>query len=252
MNHKLQELGLSAEEAKIYLSALELGGSYASNIAKKAGLNRASSYSILNRLKEKGLISTFTKGKTLWFNPETPEKFVKMQEEKLSKARDLVPLLLSITNSHAHKPKIRFYEGVNGLKNVLDDVIETKPKEVLGYTDLNATTAIIPEYFREFCHAKVKHKIKTRYLSPENPNAIEVVEKSYPKKYDSKLLEILLVNRQEFLFENDISIYENKVAIFSLDRQELMAILIESPSLARSMRSIFDLAWLGATSFIAR
>lgn len=63
---------------------------------------------------------------------------------------------------------------------------------------------------------------------------------------------MLLVNKDEFFFENDISIYENKVAILSTNREELIGIIIESSTFAKSMRSIFNLAWLGATAFVAK
>jgi len=63
---------------------------------------------------------------------------------------------------------------------------------------------------------------------------------------------MLLVNKKEFFFENDISIYENKVAILAANPDELIGIIIESSTFAKSMRSIFNLAWLGATAFVAK
>lgn len=247
----LINLGLSQEEAKVYLAILELGGSYASNIARKSGQNRATCYHTLNNLAKKGLINSFTKNKTLWFNAEEPTKILKIQKEKLQKAKNLVPQLLSISNTLGFKPKIRFYEGVEGVKTIFEDVLTSK-EEILSYTNIKKLGEMFPTFFRNFCHQKVKNKIKTRYLSPETGEGVDLIDEYYPKKYDPNLLEVLLVNKEEFFFENEIAIYENKVSVLSLNPDEVIGLVIESPTLAKSMKSVFNLAWLGATAFVAR
>lgn len=249
---ELEQLGLSEEEAKVYLAILELGGAYASNIARKARVNRATCYHTLNNLKEKGLINSHTKGKILWFNAEDPKKIISIQKEKLEKARNLIPQLLSISNTLTFKPKIRFYEGVEGAKTIFEDIIQTKTKEILGYTNIEQLPNLFSDYFKEYCHRKVENKIKTRYLAPETGVGVDFIDQFYPKDYDKNLLEILLVNKDEFYFENEIAIYESKVAVLSLNPEELIGLVIESPTFAKSMRSIFNLAWLGATAFIAK
>jgi hypothetical protein len=52
----------------------------------------------------------------------------------------------------------------------------------------------------------------------------------------------------QFPFTNEIDIYGNKVAILSYTG-ELLAVIIESESVARTQRMIFELAWLGAGKF---
>lgn len=73
----------------------------------------------------------------------------------------------------------------------------------------------------------------------------------YPKGFPPELIEILYVNPKEFWFENEIIIYDNKVAVISLNKDELIGMIFESPVYAMSQRAIFNLAWLGASSFIA-
>ena len=42
------------------------------------------------------------------------------------------------------------------------------------------------------------------------------------------------------------------IATISFDKDELMGVIMESKSNAETNRSIFNLAWLGATSFVAK
>ena len=98
----------------------------------------------------------------------------------------------------------------------------------------------------------MKKNIKTRYLSPQPDDDINLLESFFQKQTNAHLLEILFVNPEEFPFNNEVAIYENKVAIMSLSEKEKIAILIESQVFSETMKAIFDLSWLGATSFIAR
>ena len=251
LEKELLSLGLSAEEAKVYLSVLELGGSFVSSIARRAKVNRSTCYHTLNNLVQKGLVSSYQKGKVLHFSAQDPRRFTQMAEERVQKTQDLIPQLLSLANTLTSKPKVRFYENLEGVKSIFEDILQSK-EEILGYTNLKSVTELFPEYFKQFCHKKVKQGLKTRYIAPAMEGGVEIIDQFYPKNYDPHLLEMLMVNANEFSFSNEIAIYSNRVAIISLQYDELMGLIVESPSFAKSMKSFFDLAWLGATAFVAR
>ncbi|MDD5054673.1 MAG: helix-turn-helix domain-containing protein [Candidatus Peribacteraceae bacterium] len=249
---ELQGLGLSSEEAKVYYALLQLGGSYVSAIAKKADVHRVVCYKILDELVERGLVSSFTKDNVKHFAVESPKILVQKQQEKLTKAQKLLPELLSITNALAYKPKIQYYEGLEGMKNIFEDTL-TATGEMLGYTNLEDIPKVFPkEYLKEWAVRKVARNLKTRMLSPHTPAALRYLKTYYPKGFDPNLVEILFVNPREFHFEYEITIYGDKVAILSLNPDERMGLIIESPIYAKTQRAAFQLAWLGATSFIAK
>jgi hypothetical protein len=89
-------------------------------------------------------------------------------------------------------------------------------------------------------------------LSPHLPEALTYLQTYYPRGFDPNLVEILFVNPGEFPFEYEITIYGDKVAVLSLNPEERMGLIIESPVYAKTQRAIFQLAWLGATSFVAK
>ena len=81
----LQELGLSEAEAKVYLALLETGSTLAGQIIKKTGLHRGTTYQILQRLKEKGLVSSIIKGKKQYFEPASPDRLMDVLKERQDK-----------------------------------------------------------------------------------------------------------------------------------------------------------------------
>ena len=76
---ELNYLGLNEKEAKVYLAALELGKSSVQNIAKKADVNRATTYVVIEALIKRGLMSSANENKKQYFIAEAPEK-LKSQE----------------------------------------------------------------------------------------------------------------------------------------------------------------------------
>ncbi len=251
LSDELIQLGLSKEEAKVYLTVLELGGSFASTIARKSNIPRVNCYYVLESLKDKGLITANLKGNVKFFVAEPPQVFVNQVEENFVRAKKILPELLSITNTLAFKPIIRSYEGIEGIKTILDQALEAKT-EILGYTNLEELGNLLPDYLPGYLQKLVKKRIKVRLLSPSTEEAKKFIKKFYPKNFSEELIEILFVNPKEFAFENQISIYDNFVAIISLNPDELMGVLMQSGAYARTQKAIFNLSWLGATSFVAQ
>ena len=248
---ELLTLGLTDEEAKVYLAVLEINGGPVSNIARKAGVNRVSCYHTLENLLSKKLLSQYNRNGVRCFAPEPPEKILELAEERVNLAKALLPELKSLSTALGFRPKIRFYEGRDGVERVFTESLSSKG-EILGYTNLQNVTEFFPEFFERYTHEKFRKKIKTRYLSPTTVESVQVMERFLPKKYDTNLLEILLVNRDQFLFENEVLVFNNSVGIVSLNKDELLGLIVESPTFARTMKAVFDLAWLGATAFVAK
>ena len=248
---ELLKLGLTDEEAKVYLAVIEINGGAVSVIARKAGINRVSCYHTLEKLLKRRLLSQYDKSGMKCFAPEPPEKLEELELERVKIAKSLLPQLKSLTGSLGFKPKIRFYEGREGVERVFTESLIAK-KEILGYTNLKTVTNFFPDFFKEYTHTRLRKGIKTRYLSPNTVESVHVIDPFLPKTFDPNLIEILLVNKEQFPFENEVLIFENVVGIVSLKKEELLGLLIESATLARTMRAVFDLAWLGATAFVAK
>ncbi len=248
---ELLSLGLTDEEAKVYLACLEINGGPVSVIARKAGVHRVSCYHTIENLLEKRLLSMHTKNGVKFFSPEPPEQLERIAAEKVSVARRLLPELKTLQSALAFQPKIRTYEGREGVERVFRESLSSK-KEILGYTNLKTVTEFFPAFFREYTAERFQKGIKCRYLSPNSVESVHVIDPFLPKNFDPNLIEILLVNRDQFPFSNEVLIFGNTVGIVSLNKDELLGLLVESATFSQTMKAVFDLAWLGATAFVAK
>ena len=247
LSSDLESFGLTHDEATVFLSTLELGGGYASTIAQKAKIPRVNTYHLLEKLIKKELIQPIKRGKIKFFMPEPPQVLLNQQEEKFKRAKQLLPELLSITNTHPFKPKIQTFEGLDQIEMLFSHRLEAEG-ELIGYTNLEKLAILMREHLPRHLKLNKKAPLKRRLLSPKSEAGMTFMNDYYPLDHTA----ILFINPDAFPFENDISIGGNFVAIISLNPQEPIGVLIESAAHAHTQRSIFNLAWLGATSFVAQ
>ena len=78
----LEKIGLTNSEAKTYVALLKLGQTTAGPIVSEAKVTRSKIYDILERLKNKGLVSYITKKSTKHFSATSPENILHYLEEK--------------------------------------------------------------------------------------------------------------------------------------------------------------------------
>lgn len=240
----LIELGLSDKEAQVYLALLESGKGTVAVIARTAGIQRTTGYSILDSLVNKGLAIVSGKEPKQEYVVEPPEKIsiflkqglVKIQEQ-LKKASEVVPQLKLIHNI-GNKPQVKFYEGEKGLIEVYEDTLTAK-EPIRAFATIDDMHKALPNYFPEYYKRRAKKGIAIRGIVPATPLALERAK--YNK---AELRTMALVPKDKFYFSPEINIYDNKVMIASW--REKLGIIIESAEIADAMKKIYELAWAQA------
>jgi sugar-specific transcriptional regulator TrmB len=244
---QLIELGFNEKEAKVYLALLELGPATATQIARKAKINRTTSYDILDSLAGDGLINLIGETKIQKYAAESPEKVIKFLENKIAKTKEqlslaqtLLPQLLSIYGVK-EKPKVKFYEGVDGMQEAFEDTLTAK-NEIIGYAvGEDIFKALTEKYVRDYFRRRIQKNISARFIAPNTPESRAVAIN------DAKEMRTtILVPKEKFYFSIEIDIYNNKIMMASW--REKFAIIIESEEITNAQRKIFELAWEGAKS----
>jgi HTH-type transcriptional regulator, sugar sensing transcriptional regulator len=236
---ELITLGLSGKEAKVYLAVLELGEANIQKIAQKSGIKRTTVYDIIASLKEKRLLTEITKGKKTLFSAEDPRKLEGQLDEKKETLKKILPELLSITNLLDKKPTIKFYEGAEGIKEVYKDTLNYSDQELLAWVTAEAMTGFDIDWLEKYYVKKrLEKKIWVRVIAPDTEDML----KQYISIDEKSLRRTKLVPAPEFPFEVEINLYgKNRIAVMSF--AERIGLIIESPKLHRTLKSIFELNW---------
>lgn len=250
---KLEKSGFTIKESKVYLAVLELGGAFPSRIAEYAGINRSTTYATLLNLSVRGLVNEIQKRNKIFYQVEKPAKLiahakaqVSLAENRLEKAQTLVPDIEGLYAALTNQPRVRYFEGTDGMIEIYKDMLEVEKKyEMIAFSNSAQLEKVFPEKFFElFRRTKEKIGITTRGIIPDTD-----ADRSYNKKFFSGYKPEIVpkfryIPANEFPFKGEITIYaENKVAIVNLNKENLTGIIIEDETIHRMMRLIFELSW---------
>jgi len=241
---ELQNLGFSEKESTVYVAILELGKGTVSQISRKAGINRTTGYEILDSLINRGVVTLSGKEPKAEYAVEPPESLVAhLKKEadsaasRIKKAENFVPQLLRVYASQ-NRPRIKFYEGTEGLKHVYEDTL-TSTEPIRAYATVDDMHNALPNYFPEYYKRRSEKNISIRAIVPETPMG---KERETLNKEEKR--EIAFVPPDKYYFSPEINIYDNKVMIASW--REKLGIIIESTEIADAMKKIYELAWAEA------
>ena len=236
---ELQQLGLNEKEARVYLAALEFGPATIATIARKSGIKRTTIYEFLTGMLDGGLILTSVLGKRTLYSGIGPEGLNKLIDKQKEVIQSLAPELLLLVKQSPQKPKIRFYEGVEGLKHVFNDTLDQPDgSEVLFIAPWAGTFEALPKAFvDQYVIKRKKQNIKVRSIVPHDKYAVEG-----KKKDEQELRETIVVPKEKLPIKAKINIYQNKIAILSFG-DEKISLIIESQQIADTLKAVFNLLW---------
>lgn len=247
IERELVRLGLSPKEAQIYLAALELGPAPVQDFAKQSGVNRATAYVMVESLIERGLMSSVERNGKRLFAAEPPERLARVLKEEEARIIDaksalekILPELGVLVQAAPERPRVRFYEGVDGLEAMRQDffVGETKHELLLissadDYHRIAALARRLPHAKRmEYARGSERCIFTSQRSVAELKKIIPSVER----------VERYRVPHGDFPLSGEIAVYGDKLAMLSY-HGKVMGVLVESPFLAQTATSLFNLAW---------
>jgi len=234
----LVRIGFNEKEADLYMAALELGESNIQQLAKKSGIKRTTAYDIIESLKKKGFMSQTTRGKKTLFSGADPRKIENDIEEKRHIVKRAMPELLAIANAIDSKPKVSFFEGIEGIRDVYKDTLHYGDQELLAWVAEEALEKFDTDFMEHvYLPKRIEKKIWVRAIAPdfEQMKALQEVD-------TKELRRTRLTDSKEFDLDVEINLYgNNRIAIMSFD--EKFAMIIESQKIFKTLKSIFEMNW---------
>ena len=232
----LRSLGLTENEALVYLATLELGEANMQELARKSGVKRTSIYNFIDELKERGLLIETIKKKRKIYSSVTPDQLIEIEKTRLAELEYTLPELRAIQNKTKTKPRVRFYDGMEGIKEVYADTLQDK-NEILAFEDLEHMYIGLPKSFYEWYPAeRARRGIPFRSITRDSKEARLLTQKNIKLLRKSKLI-------SSADWKTEINIYGDKVAMMSLRTKNPFCVLIEDHDIAETLRSAWNELW---------
>ena len=228
INEKLQEAGLTGNEAKVYLELLRKGELSANQIAKNISMDRTLTYTVLNHLIAKGQVSYIIKRNKKKFSASNPENLLNPIKAKEMVTLDLIKELKNIKLEKPAETEINVYEGKEGIRTFINIALKEKEFCAFGSTG----RAYYALYEMPAIAKKVKKSnAKVRIIGNKKYKGTEPF--SF-KKMKFKYLEVES--------EATTSIFGDCIAIH-LIRGKPIIILIKNKDIAKSYKNYFEYLW---------
>lgn len=243
----LEQLDLTKIQIRVYLALLQLKQATIQEIAAKSKVKRTSVYHSLNNLIIKGLATFTNKGWHRQYFAENPKKVLltfkdkqddlKQQEKKFM---NILPDLASLYSTKITQPKVAYYDGIDGIKQLYEDTLITLSQgdEILAYV-ADYDNKKLEEYMHDYVVRRAIKGIRARGIAENKPGI-----KAFTRENAKELRTTKLVSEKKFNLENEINIYADKMIIITYT-PEPFGVLIESKAVANTQRAIFEMAWNG-------
>lgn len=191
----LQALGLSPNEAKIYLSLVEKGESSVSQLAIAAGVHRRNAYDVIRRLIDKGLCFQIISQDDNKYNAVDPDKLTELLGERREELDSYLPALKKQFLHRFAPEEAYIYRGLEGQKNIWRDLLRVaKDSYFIGakgmWNDPRLESALAA-FFKEAKKKKIvfwglyDHAVKSRMHFIKGFKVDTVHYRFLPKEYST-------------------------------------------------------------------
>ncbi len=245
----LNEIGFTGGELRVYFALLESGTTTSGPIITKSKVARSKVYEILERLKEKGLVSELIKDNTRYFQALSPNKILvyldskesKIKEQK-SSFRKILPSLLEKQKIKQSEHQIKVYHDFEGIKTLYLEMMNelTKKEEYLGFAFSpevfkHKQVLILLDKFHTFRAQKMAHaKILCTKRDVVNARKLKAPKNTY---YEYRI--------SKHPFPSNVSIFKDTVATF-IWTDVPRVFIIKSKDNAEHYRKLFMELWNSA------
>jgi sugar-specific transcriptional regulator TrmB len=233
----LDQFGLTKNKGLVYLTLLGIGTGPVHEIARRSRLPRTTVHEILQQLAIMGLVSFAAKGRTRMYTVEPPSKLKTLLKDKERLLESALPELNSMFSVKGIRPRVRFYEGVEGIKTVFEDTLTVKSKELSGILSMEDLYKVPgKDFMKSYTEQRVKAGIKLRVVRSE----VKEVEETWPSS--AKENRELHYATDGMVFPMTIYLYDNKVGIIGTQKENF-GMIIESPDFFLTQKNLFEVMW---------
>ena len=235
----LTKIGLSKNEADIYLCLLSNKELSAYEIAQKIGLHRPRIYDKLETLMRKGLVSEIKKENKKYFKAAHPSKLKSYLDRKIEQINEekhsletILPQLIAQSETDKEETKVEVFKGKEGLKGFLKDVIRTGDNICIWGLEEEYYRDNFPIGIQKYFEELKENNLKERAIIKDKPGAF---------MFDTPTTEYRVL-KSKALSPTNVYIYGNKVG-FIIWGNPISIIKIEHKNTADTYKEHFEHLW---------
>ena len=195
----LERIGLSSNEARVYLALLELGPSLVGKITEKSKVHRRTVYDVLESLIDKGLVSYIVEINRKVFEATEPERLLELLKEREKEIKEILPELQTKKNASRRKQEATIFRGKKGLRTIFEDILKYKENWVFG--SHGRFKEALGSFFEQYQRRKKEKRIHTKLLVSIRLKQSDIIKltpgehRFLKKEYDSPISTILYGNK---------------------------------------------------------
>lgn len=248
LRHYLVKLGLPPDVADIYIALRAHGAQTISQLARNAKIDRIKIYRLLEELKSSGLVEIEVKYKRNIIRAapiSNLQLLITKKEQELSDIKASYPRIAAGFSQQAlgdSTARVQFYEGVDGLKQMLWKQTKTQGENlsILHGNMQQGTNLAFFERWTKRCNQAGIH-----FRSVVDEHFMENQAAWYATHNNEKLLhwQGRQISSQAFPVTYSTAIFNDTVLQYNWNTERTFGIEIESPDIARMHRQFFELLW---------
>jgi len=239
---KLQSIGLTQNEARVYLFLLEHQESKTGSICSKLNIHNSHIYQVLEKLLDKGIVSFKVVNNIKVFRPVDPESLYSLfRERELQLEREKQDMKEFISNLKKieikeHKQTdFKYFEGVAGVRSMFTEFVESWVPNSTCYVSsaplaYERWNAFLLEYFHP---PRLKKKVRLKIIIPSDLKEMGKQRKT---------LKLTEVKYSKLNMESEFGV-AGEYTYFLNYGERPYALLIKDKVFADTQKKIFEVMW---------
>ena len=238
LHDTLEYIGFTKNESAVYLTLLKHGEGKGYSVSQAVDMKRPNAYFVLEELRKKGYVRRSMKSGRQVFYPVDPHELLSVAKRHVQRIESALPQLLEHKQFET-RPKVTYYEGVDGFKNVLQEIqLRGTSTEMLAFFAYEEQPPIehVETMLTHF-QTLQSQGVHVRAIVPEHAVTKTHVEPTFQKlKWNVRRVPL-----DKLPLRVSFELIGNTVWIIS--RHTSQALMIENADIADGLRSIFELVW---------
>ncbi len=241
----LKGQGLNDKDISVYLDIYIHGQSLASTISARTMIDRTTVYSVLKRLLNSGVVVQARVNAANVYLAVSPEVFIDKVDrdfEALNLRRKSAMLFVKemakIKKEAFLKPKVRVFEGDEGIVRLYNETLE-KGSEQKSFLTIKRIPPSLQDFLkRRFIQEKIKKGVFSKVILANTSLAENYAALDRRSNRESRI-----VKSHPFDLHSEIVLFgKSEVAIIDFHKQ-VFGIVIESGTLFKTIETLFDYVW---------